>query len=153
MITDRLQNSALYHALHPRLAMALGWLSQGGLASLPLGKTVIDGEDVFALVQEYLPKDAGRLEAHRVYWDVQLVLSGEEQMGWLNIAMAVESEAYDADSDVAFFTGPASFFRVPAGSFAIFGPQDVHMPGMAVAGPSSAGLVRKIVVKVRLDAV
>ncbi len=151
MITDRLANAALYRRLHPRLAAALDWLSATDLATVPLGKTLIDGENVFALVQEYTPKDAAqvKLEAHREYWDLQYVVDGAERMGWVNLAEVSVLEPHDAERDVAFFSGTASFVRVPAGSFAVFGPEDVHMPGVCLAGEGEAGVVRKIVVKVR----
>ena len=151
MITDRLANADLYRNLHPRLAAGLDWLRATDLASLPLGKTVIDGEHLFALIQEYTPKppDVGKFEAHRRYWDVQCVDSGEERMGWVNLAEVTVSEPHSQERDVAFYTGRGNFFRVPAGFFAIFGPQDVHMPGVAPEG-GTAGLVRKVVVKVEV---
>ena len=151
MITDRLSNADLYRSLHPRLAAALDWLRATDLAALPLGKTVIDGERLFALIQEYTPKppDLGKLEAHRRYWDVQYVARGEERMGWVNLAEAAVSEPHSQERDVAFFTGRGNFFRIPAGSFAMFGPQDVHMPGVAPE-EGTAGLVRKVVVKVEV---
>ena len=151
MFTDRLANAGLYRHLHPRIAAALDWLRATDLASVPIGKTAIDGDEIFALVQEYTPKDAAlvKLEAHREHWDVQYVAQGAERMGWVNLAEVSVSEPYDAERDVAFFSGTASFIRVPAGSFAIFGPEDVHMPGVAADGEDASSVVRKIVVKVK----
>jgi biofilm protein TabA len=150
MIIDLLSNAGLYRNLHSRLAAAFDWLRATDLASLPLGKTVIDGEHLFALIQEYTPKppELGKLEAHRRYWDVQYVARGEERMGWVNLGQATVSEPYSAEREVAFFSGKCNFYRVPAGSFAIFGPQDVHMPGVAPEQDMPAQVVRKIVVKV-----
>ena len=151
MITDRLSNAALYRTLHPRLTAALDWLRATDLLHLPLGKAPIDGDELFALVQEYVPKDPalGKFEAHREYWDVQYLARGEERMGWVNLEEATVSEPYDPERDVAFFSGKGSFVRVPAGSFAIFGPEDVHMPGVSPDGEEARETVRKIVVKVR----
>lgn len=150
MITDLLSNADLYHNLHPRLAAGLAWLRSTDLASLPLGKAVIDGEHLFALIQEYTPKgpELGKLEAHRRYWDIQYVASGEERMGWVNLGEVTVSEPYNPEREVAFFTGKCNFIRVPAGSFTIFASQDVHMPGVAPEDEKALGIVRKIVVKV-----
>jgi biofilm protein TabA len=147
MIADRLINADLYRNVHPRLAAALDWLRSTDLMTLPLGKTVIDGEHLFALIQEYTPKppELGKFEAHQRYWDVQYVARGVERMGWANLAEMVVSEPHSQERDVAFFTGSGSFLRFPAGSFAIFGPQDVHMPGVLAEDET---LVRKVVVKV-----
>ena len=151
MVIDRLANASLYVDVLPGLAAAFDWLRTTDLASLPEGKIVIDGEALFAIVAEYTPREPSRcvVEAHRAYWDVQFVAHGEERMGWISLPEAVESVPYSPERDVAFYEAHGtSFVRVPAGCFAIFGPQDVHMPGVAPE-PGTAGLVRKIVVKVR----
>jgi beta-galactosidase beta subunit len=51
--------------------------------------------------------------------------------------------SYDAEKDIVFFDdAPETWFRVPAGSFAVFFPEDAHAP---LAGE---GEVRKVIVKV-----
>jgi len=60
----------------------------------------------------------------------------------------VSGPPYNAEREVGFFTGKCNFIRVPAGSFTVFAPQDVHMPGVAPADEKAIGIVRKIVVKV-----
>lgn len=150
MILDTLENANLYRGIHPRIAAALDWLQAADLPALPLGKTVIDGEHLFALTQEYTPKEASLLkyEAHRRYWDVQVVARGSERMGWASLSQMTVSEPYDRERDVAFFRGQGQFVQVPAGYFTIFSPQDVHMPGVA-AEPVEP--VRKVVVKVEIE--
>jgi biofilm protein TabA len=149
MILDKLTNSDQYKTLHPRIAAAFDWLRNTDLAALPLGKTVIDGEHLFALTQEYTPKEPELLkyEAHRRYLDVQVVAAGSERMGWAHLSQMTVSEAHDAERDVAFFRGDGQFVLVPAGFFTIFAPQDVHMPGVAA---QPLGIVRKVVVKVEV---
>jgi biofilm protein TabA len=153
MILDLLANAHLYRGLPARLVAALDFLQATDLAGLPLGKTVIDGERLFALTQEYQPKPASVLkyEAHQRYWDVQYVVSGVERMGWNTLGRMTVSEPYVAEQDVAFFTGGGDLFYVPAGTFTVFNPHDVHMPGVAVEGASpDQPLVRKVVVKVEV---
>ena len=149
MILDKLTNADQYRGIHPRIAAALDWLTKTDLAALPLGKTVIDGERLFALTQEYTPKrpELLKYEAHRRYWDVQVVVSGSERMGWANLSDMTVSEPHDSERDVAFYRGAGQLVLVPAGYFTIFSPQDVHMPGVA-AEPLAA--VRKVVVKVEI---
>ena len=149
MILDKLENAESYRGIHPRIAAAIDWLKGTDLAALPLGKTVIDGEHVFALAQEYTPQEPALLkfEAHQRYWDVQVVAAGVERMGWAHLSQMTVSEPHDAERDVAFFRGPGQFVLVPSGFFTIFTPQDVHMPGVA-AEPLAP--VRKVVVKVEV---
>ena len=150
MILDKLENAGQYNNLHSRIAAALDWLTKTDLAGLPLGKTMIDGEHVFALAQEYTPKEPELLkyEAHRRYWDVQVVAKGSERMGWASLTEMTISEPYSDERDVAFYRGQGQFVLVPAGYFTIFSPQDVHMPGVAA---QPLGVVRKVVVKVEVD--
>ena len=146
MIFDRLANLELYRGLSPRWLQALEFLRDSDLLALPLGRHDLDGDRLFALVQDYetKPVEQCRWEAHQRYCDVQFVARGTERIGVTNIERMRVEQPYDPDRDVAFFTGPGDFITVPAGSFAIFAPQDVHMPCVVSASPEP---VRKIVVK------
>jgi YhcH/YjgK/YiaL family protein len=150
MIIDRLGSRFSSASLPPRLRQALEWLRATDLRALPTGRQAIDGDHLFALVQEYTTKSAGdcRWEAHRMYTDVQFVVSGAERMGYANIADARERETYDAARDVAFFEPGEDFVTVRAGMFAIFTPDDVHAPCGAAGKPAP---VRKVVVKAAIE--
>ena len=78
----------------------------------------------------------------------QFVQAGIEALGWAPIQRMTVSKPYDAEKDFEVFQGTGQTIQVPAGSFAIFMPHDVHMPGLAVGEPR---LVRKIVVKVAVE--
>lgn len=151
MILDTLDRASLYAGVSPRLALAFQSLA-GDLVSRPNGRYELEGENVYAIVQSYTTRapEGGIWEAHRRYIDVQFVVSGVERMGYLPIERATVSQPYDEQSDAALFTDPAgagSFVTVPAGSFALFFPHDVHSPTLALGTPSP---VKKVVVKVAL---
>jgi YhcH/YjgK/YiaL family protein len=152
MILDVLANARIYSGLAAPLAVAFDFLLKADHAQLPLGKTSIDGDRLFALIQEYYPKpeSEGRYEAHRRYWDVQYVASGEERMGYAGLGRMTITEPHDQERDVAFYGGQGDLFLVPAGSFTVFGPQDVHMPGIAPLDAGAPARVRKIVLKVEM---
>jgi len=147
MIIDRLENLAAALHLAPRLRQGLDWLRSRDLLALPEGRHDVDGDRLFALVQEYTTRSAAecRWEAHRQYTDIQYVVSGIECMGYTNIAHTTQTHPYDPARDVAFFEAGVDFVTVRAGMFAIFAPEDVHAPCAAAGTP---GVVRKIVLKV-----
>lgn len=150
MILDRLEHSALYAPLGKAFATGFAYLRQTDLVNLADGRYEIDGENVVATVQSYSakPQAEGRWEAHRSHADIQLVVSGAERMGVAAIEEMTLQAPYDAGKDLAFYTGAAgNFFHVNAGEFAVFYPQDVHMPSLAIAAPTT---VKKVVIKVRL---
>jgi YhcH/YjgK/YiaL family protein len=150
MIVDKLENASLYFGLGERITAGLRYLKENDCTRLPPGKQTIRGEQIFALVQDNTtkPRTEGKWEAHKKYIDIQFVASGDEEMGYANVNTLKVQKPYDEIDDYALFEGLGSFVLVPPGSFAIFFPEDGHMPGVAVNGKSSA--VRKIVVKVAL---
>jgi YhcH/YjgK/YiaL family protein len=151
MIVDRLDNAAQYSGLGERIALALAYLNDNDCTKLPVGKIPIQGEQVFAIVQDNTtkPRAEGLWESHRKYIDVQFVAAGIEEMGYANIQSLKVSKPWDEQTDCALYQGRGSFVTVPAGSFTIFFPEDGHIPGSAIDDQPSA--VRKVVIKVAVQ--
>ena len=151
MIIDRLSNSSPFFELPKRLTRALEYLRATDMRSVALGRHDLDGDHLFALVQEYTTRTADQCvwEAHRRYIDVQFVVTGAERMGIASLGQMPEREAYDSARDVAFFEPGSEFVTIRAGMFAIFGPEDVHSPCHMAGQP---GVVRKVVIKAMLNA-
>ncbi len=149
MIFAELSNSSRYGVLGPLFAQGLKWLSETDLASLEVGRIELDGDRLFALVQEYTTKPAvdAVWEAHRRYADIQFLRSGIESIGWQDISRMTETVPYDTTRDAAFFSGEGVPMIIRPGQLAIYFPQDVHQPGVAVG---SAAVASKIVIKVRI---
>jgi len=145
MIFDMLSNSHLYSDITPRLNMAFAYLTATDLAALPAGRVDLDGDHVYVLVQEYTtkPLEEGKWEAHRRYLDVQYILSGSERIDFA-LTNTMKLGDYIEERDFQAMSGSGSTLNLKAGSFAVFFPQDAHMPGLAVGAPSQ---VKKIVVK------
>jgi YhcH/YjgK/YiaL family protein len=146
MILDTLAQAGRYPSLHPRLARAFDFLRDTDLNRLAPGNHAVLGEEIFAIV-EACPGRAraeARLECHRRYIDIQLVLEGIDEMGWKPLADCVDPATdYDAARDIRFFhDAPSSWIATPAGSFCLFFPDDTHAPLV------SAAPIRKVVVKV-----
>ena len=146
MILDTLTNSERQAPLHPDFAVAFDFLKRPDLVSLPAGRHEVLGKRVFAIVGKDVGKGRAnaRLEAHRQYIDIQYVVSGDEWIGWRDLNTCRESgQGYSAEKEIEFYTAaPEKWFQVPAGSFAIFFPEDAHAP-LAGRGP-----VHKVVMKV-----
>lgn len=150
MILDTLSHHSSYRSLGPGLAHGFAWLANFP-AALPDGRYDLAGEDVFALVQSYTtvaPREKP-FEAHRNYLDLQYLVSGSEIVCHAPVDALQPSADYITDKDYQLYRDPveATTLRLPAGSFAIFYPQDAHKPGCTLDAPA---FVRKIVVKVRL---
>lgn len=153
MIKDRIENSKAYESLGPGIAQALTYLRSTDFAKLQPGKHEIDDQRVFAIVQEYQPKplSAAVWEAHHRYIDVQFVAQGTERMGHLSLLDGPKvTTPYDPQKDVVFYEPRGDLMMFTKGDFAIFTPQDVHAPGLAIDKPDGSRVL-KVVVKVRVD--
>lgn len=148
MIFDTLDNAARYALPGSPLSAAFEFLRSHDLNALPVGRMEIDGDRLYALVQEYLskPVEQGKWEAHRNYIDVQYIVRGEERMGFANLASLHIGE-YVAEKDFLPLSGKPNFVDLSAGSFTVFFPEDGHMPGLYLDKPEP---VRKVVLKIKL---
>jgi len=148
MIIDKIENAHTYKNIGERISNSFEYIKATDLKTLPAGKYPIDGENIFALVSEYKTKSEqeGKLEAHKKYIDVQYVISGEELMGYVPLGGQRILDQYKEENDIVFFTGDKSFTKISEGMFAIFFPDDVHMPGISTGKISN---VKKLVIKVR----
>jgi YhcH/YjgK/YiaL family protein len=150
MIIDKIENAHLYKNIGDRISKSFEYIKATDLKTLPAGKYPIDDENIFALISEYKTKSEseGKLEAHKKYIDLQFVISGEELMGYSPFGNQQILEPYKEENDIIFFTGEKSFSKVSEGMFAIFFPEDVHMPGISTGIISD---VKKLVIKVRTN--
>lgn len=147
MILDKLQNASRYYAIHPLFEKAFQFLQQTDLTSLPLGQQAIEGRDLFAIISEGsgVSESDAKLEVHRKYIDIQYIISGTDHMGWKDLAHCnTPDDPYTEERDAAFFPDKTkNWFDVPAGSFAIFYPDDAH------AAMVTEENVRKVVLKIK----
>ncbi|MEI8243016.1 MAG: YhcH/YjgK/YiaL family protein [bacterium] len=147
MILDLLSNSSVYEKLHAGFSSAFYFLRKPDLVTMSEGRYAIDGERIYAIVQEYdtRPLTEGVLETHTRFIDIQYVISGEELIGYAPLAGQAIRTPYDNDKDIAFFEGAADPIRVQQGMIAVFFPHDAHLPGRTTGAPAR---VRKVVIKV-----
>ena len=146
MILDTIENYQLYKAINERIAKGFDFLRTTDLNAIPSGKHDIDGDTIFALVQEYQTKPLNecKLESHKKYIDIQYVIRGEEMMG-VTIQNNQKIIEINEEKDYTFYEGNTSLVRVSKGIFTIFFPDDLHQPCVQI---ESAAEVKKVVIKV-----
>ncbi len=149
MILDKLENSVIYESISDNLKKGFEFLKSNDLSKLSSGRHEIDGNEVFALVSEYdskNPEDC-RLEAHRIYTDIQYLVSGKEWIGFETFGTQSAIAEYNPEKDIAFYKGEGTPILIESGMFAVFFPQDVHRPCLQVDGPEK---IKKVVIKVKV---
>lgn len=150
MIYDHINNISFYRGLSPNIALGLDFLKQMN-PDTAVGVYQINPR-VKAIVSEYTTKEINEYgyEAHRKNIDIQYLLSGEERIACLPIERLKETKAYNEENDAAFYAvapNPQEMI-IGDGYFAVFYPQDGHMPQLCVNEPQN---VKKVVIKVRIE--
>ncbi|MGE5365261.1 MAG: YhcH/YjgK/YiaL family protein [Bacteroidota bacterium] len=146
MIFDSLDNLRYYACLDPGFAAAAEFLENNRLEDLT--DTKYDaGSGVYAMVSTYDTRQLKDcfIECHRRYTDIQIVISGSERIGFCNIHECSEKTPYQEEQDLQKLDGKPDFLELKPGYFAVFFPNDGHMPQTAV--DEVPGTVRKLVLK------
>lgn len=103
-------------------------------------------------MSEYETKDKNEYgyEAHKKYIDIQCTLKSLERVACLPIDKLTETTPYSDNDDAAFYTTTIKPIEmtISNGYFAVFFPQDGHMPQLCLDKPT---LVKKVVVKVKVN--
>lgn len=153
MITGTLEQlDRLLPQVAGNVKKALELLKTVDVENLPVGKTPLDGDDIFASVNTYEtePRADRRPEKHFQYIDIQILGAGRETIGYTDVENAGDlTEDRRETNDVVFYgtTRKENFVKLEKGDFAIFFPWEVHRPNCWFGeGPET---VKKIVVKVR----
>ena len=145
MIVDKLTNFSSYAHLGPHFETAAKFVKENDLSKLPLGRTEVDGENVFINVFENIYDRPDMFwETHKKYADVQIVLAGSERFGWGSEVTFGEIQGdLIPCGDVKGFD-----FVLTEGQFTIFLPLEPHSPGNPAGEPAPC---RKAVIKVLVN--
>jgi len=151
MIFDHISNLSRYNL--PMAAEVSAFLKSNDASAIKGAEIEIKGRELFVRPSEYETRspEEGKFEAHRVYADLQYVVSGTEVMQVAVSDGLVPLKEYDAAADCRFFRvdkGISGIF-VPAGHFTVFFPGEAHRPCCHFDG--KPGRVKKLVFKIRME--
>lgn len=147
MVLDTFINREKYFKMDAKFEKAFAFLEDSIGKNLSPGKYEIEGDEIFASVQEYETSDEGGWEAHRKYIDIQFVLEGKEIIEWGNIERLSENSVYHEENDFleCDFEKGETKCKLEQNDFMILWPEDIHKPKCIYEQKCN---VRKIVVKV-----
>lgn len=150
MIIDKIENSEIYLNMHPFMKDAFNFLEQCSNGEIKEGRHAIKGDEIYALVLSYDSKEKEKLqyETHDNYIDIQCMIKGNEYQMYESRDELKEISPYNSEKDITFYTydNKGSKLHLTEGTFAIYFPNDGHMPGI----PSwSKQRCTRVVVKIR----
>lgn len=151
MIVDHINNISRYRGMDKALIRAFDFFDLTNFENLEIGTHEIKGKDLFCIVSEEKTNEVinTSLEAHKKYIDIHYIISGSELIGFALKSNQRVLNEYDSERDYALYDGDMSLIKMNRGMFAIFYPDDLHMPGITDAS-SIKDNVKKLVMKIKI---
>lgn len=149
MIIDQIENYKIYSSISERISIAFDFIIKTDLNSLNTGKHIIQSDKIIAICQEYRTRTVQecKLEGHIRYLDLQYLIEGSEIIGFKTLRNQIPVEENKED-DYSFYSDESSLINFSKGMFAIFFPQDLHMPCIMT---NKESIVKKIVIKILIE--
>lgn len=148
MILSSLKYAGRVKTLHPFFEKLFEYVATHNLLDSELGKIVIDDDRLFInnINPECVLEFSQKLEVHREYIDVHILLEGKERIGWKDIDSLTSCvQTYNSETDSALYQDvPTTYVDLLPGQFAIVYPEDAHAPLIG------NGRIRKLVAKVKI---
>ena len=145
MIIDKIENISKYGSVIPD--NVISFLRRLSPETAAGQNKIKDG--IYANIDIYPPKpyENCKFEAHKKYIDIQMLLSGEEDLEYTLAAGLETLEEYDEAKDVMFLKSPKNSVdkvHLTPYKFALIFPHEAHKPQIK----TKTGLVKKVVVKI-----
>lgn len=152
MILDRIENHAFY-PFGSAWKAAFDFLKTV-TPEMEDKKYTLQGDGLYAAVASYSTKarDVAKLETHRKYVDIQVLISGTEIIEFFHENGLTVKVPYNPEKDITFYEAPENplaQMTLTPGQFAVFFPEDAHMPCLTTG--NSAQPVKKVVIKIAAD--
>ena len=152
MIVGKLVDLYRYKGISKNIDTAIDYIQNNDLMALPKGKTIVDGDNVYINRDTYVarPLEECFFENHKKYIDIQIVLKGQEVIGYTHITNPdlKVTTPYNPHKDVTKYNyNPkcAVFFTLEEG-FALVYTEDAHLAKCK----ANDEIVEKVVVKVKI---
>lgn len=130
----------------------IDFISEMKKNGIKTGRHDIHGDDLFAAISEYEtePVEDRKFENHRKYIDLQILLSGSEEIHWAPVeTLNMTEESFSEGGDIAFYEGEAQSCVVLHGNTcAILYENDAHKPNVMHKNKEK---VIKVVFKIKIS--
>ena len=152
MIVTTFKDCKRYAGICTKLDRAFSWLQNTDVSKLPMGKTEIEGNEIYANHSTFtsLPRSEAKWEVHHTHLDIQIVLKGHELMDITPRDLTSPVGQYNKEADYQQVNGSISqtVHMVPEQMTIVF-PEDAHRP--AIHGDEkTAQIIEKLVIKIAL---
>lgn len=131
MIYGEIKDLNQYKGISENLDKAIEYILSGEYKKGTPGKNVIDGDNLYfnypscAKTKEL---EDGFFESHKQYIDIHVVISGEENLGFVPRPEATLTKEYDSEGDYELLDGEIkNMIHLTPERFVMFFPDEPHM--------------------------
>ena len=160
MFSGNIHAAQEFSVLPKAIQNALSFLQKTDLRAHEAGRFEMELEGVPVILQVMdvttNPRETLRPEVHRVYIDVQYIVTNHERALWYPDMgdNEIDADEFDTPRDIRFYksnpNAQENVLELFEGSYAVYFPWDVHIP--AVQSGDTPELLRKVVMKVPVSA-
>ncbi len=147
MITDKIEHISIYRNIPSEAIDFIKKLS----SDISMGRYEIS-ENIYANIEQYTTKNTSdcRYESHKKYADIQILLTGEEDIYYTDAKSLNISEPYNQDKDITFYSDKIKKAKInlDGTNFVMLYPHEAHAPQACTNNHKN---VLKVVVKVKLN--
>lgn len=150
MIYGTIEELGRYKGVHSNLDKAIEYIQTHDLKLLPLGRTVVDADNVYINVMDanLIKEDAGIYESHRRYLDLHVDIEGSEKLLICDYSEGNITKEYSTADDYELMTGNKTCeCSLDNAHFAICMLMEPHKPCVSDA----EGKIHKAVFKILFD--
>ncbi len=137
--------------INMRVKNAIDFLKKVKVEEKDIGKKQVINDSFYYTICSYDTKaeDECKLESHKKYIDIQIMLSGEELMDISDVSRLTVKEEYNLEKDVIFWNVPRKMARtsLKTGDCIVLYPENAHRGGIAL---NTSQNVTKIVGKIKI---
>lgn len=148
LVSDRSNDNEI----KDRIESAVKYLKKLKVSEADVGKRVDVNDNFYYSVQSYdtRPTEECKLESHRKYIDIQVMISGEESMDIADISRLTLKEEYNEEKDVMFWNIPTRMSKTTllSGDCIVLYPETAHRGAQNIEETKH---VLKIVGKINID--
>lgn len=146
------KNDADDNCVKERVEKAVNYLKHLTITENDIGKKVRVDENFYYVVESYFtkPQNECRLESHRNYVDIHLMVYGKEKMEIADVSRLTVRERYEKEADVMYWEIPDRMLEVTLkqGDSIILYPEHAHRTGQM---RNESEKIIKIVGKVKVN--
>ena len=148
MITDRIENVYKYTEIPQIVKDFMSNLK----SDISNGKIILN-DDIYVNVETYTTKSVsdGKFETHKKYADIQILVSGSENIYYCDKSALSTDILYNEEKDIEFYSDDVVAYphvKLDGTNFVMLLPEEAHAPQVCVNNQQS--MVKKVVIKIRM---